>query len=171
MVEPEEIYLVLEMYCKQDYVKHFLKVDLSEIEHKQFVDLFCICFRYDSFKIANQIFLRFMTSQDISPRIIEMFIVSLRDSVKFHEMKMFYIHEYFDLFTISQMNQLIDTYMDILNRKELRMNPMLSQFNTIKYALLIYRISWKIAHKKIYSLITKCYLLNKYIQSSLDYYL
>ena len=170
-MEPEEIYLVLEMYCKQDYVKHFLKVDLSEIEHKQLVDLFCICFRYDSFKIANQIFLRFMTSQDISTRIIDLFIVSLKDSVKFHEMKMFYIHENFDLFTISQMNQLIDIYMEILNRKELRMNPMLSQFNTIKYALLIYRISWKIAQKKIYSLITKCSLLNGYIQSSLEFYL
>ena len=112
-----------------------------------------------------------MTSQDISTRIIDLFIVSLKDSVKFHEMKMFYIHENFDLFTISQMNQLIDIYMEILNRKELRMNPMLSQFNTIKYALLIYRISWKIAQKKIYSLITKCSLLNGYIQSSLEFYL
>jgi len=48
---------------------------------------------------------------------------------------------------------------------------MLSQFNTIKYSLLIYRISWKIADKKIYSLITKCSLLNNYIYKSLEGYL
>ena len=48
---------------------------------------------------------------------------------------------------------------------------MLSQFNTIKYSLLIYRISWKIAEKKIYSLITKCSLLNNYIHKSLENYL
>ena len=52
-----------------------------------------------------------------------------------------------------------------------KMNPMLSQFNTIKYSLLIYRISWKIAEKKIYSLITKCSLLNNYIHKSLEAYL
>jgi len=69
------------------------------------------------------------------------------------------------------MNWLIDIYMEILHRKDLKMNPMLSTYNTIKYALLIYRISWKIAQKKIYSLITKCSLLNAYIQKSLESYL
>ena len=54
------------------------------------------------------------------------------------------------------MNLLIDTYIEILNRKDYKQNPMLSQYNTIKYAMLIYRISWKISQKKIYSLITKC---------------
>lgn len=48
---------------------------------------------------------------------------------------------------------------------------MLSQYNTIKYALLIYRISWKIDKKRIYSLITKCSVLNKYIMDSLTNYL
>ena len=69
------------------------------------------------------------------------------------------------------MNWLIDIYMEILHRKEIKLNPMLSQFNTIKYALLIYRISWKIAQKRIYSLITKCTLLNQYIEKSLFSYL
>ena len=69
------------------------------------------------------------------------------------------------------MNWLIDVYMEVLHRKELKNNPMLSQFNTIKYALLIYRISWKISQKKIYSLITKCTLLNQYIEKSLFSYL
>ena len=37
--------------------------------------------------------------------------------------------------------------------------------------MLYYRISFKIEQKKIYSLITKCYLLNNYILESLDKYL
>ena len=37
---------------------------------------------------------------------------------------------------------------------------MLSQYNTIKVALLIYRVSWKIEKRKIYSLISKCSLIN-----------
>ena len=102
---------------------------------------------------------------------MELIILSLRDSCKFHEMKLFYIHEHFDLLSIEQMNQLVDIYMEILHRKELKLNPMLSQYNTIKYSLLIYRISWKIEQKKIYSLITKCSLLNKYIYSGLAAYL
>jgi hypothetical protein len=62
LVEKEEIYLVLEMYCKQDYVKHFLKVNFSDILHQEFIELFCICIRYDSFKIATQIYLRFLSA-------------------------------------------------------------------------------------------------------------
>jgi hypothetical protein len=167
----EEIYLVLEMYCKNDYVSHFLKINFEEISHKQFVELFCICLKSDSFKIAMQIYLRFLTNFDITPKIMEIIILSLRDSCKFHEMKLFLIHEHFDLLSIEQMNQLVDIYMEILHRKELKLNPMLSQYNTIKYSLLIYRISWKIEQKKIYSLITKCSLLNKYIYTGLAAYL
>ena len=76
---------------------------------------------------------------------MELIIFSIRDTTMYHEMKIFFIHEHFDILSIFQMNQLVDIYMDILHRKEHKMNPMLSQFNTIKYALLIYRISWKIA--------------------------
>jgi len=84
---------------------------------------------------------------------------------------LFFIHEHFDVYTIAQLNFLVDTYMAILHSKEFKENPMLSQFNTIKYALLIYRISWKIDRKKIYSLTTKCSVLNKYIMDSLTNYL
>jgi hypothetical protein len=45
-----------------------------------------------------------------------------------------------------------------------------SQFNTIKVALLIYRICWKIEVKQIYSLITKCSLLQDYMVNSLCVY-
>jgi len=170
-VDKDEIYQVLEMYCKKDYVNHFLAVNFDGITHKQFIELYCICIRQDSHKISLQIYLRFLSSQDITPRIMDLIIVSIRDSVQLHEIKLFYLHEHFDILNIKQMNWLIDVYMEILNRKDIKMNPVLSQFNTIKYALLIYRISWKIAKKKIYSLITKCTLLNSYIEKSLFSYL
>ena len=107
----------------------------------------------------------------MTQKIMELFIYSIRDSCKLHEMKLFFIHEHFDVLSIFQMNQLVDIYMEILHRPNYKLNPMLSQYNTIKYALLIYRISWKIAQKRIYSLITKCSLLNSYLQKSLEGYL
>ena len=48
---------------------------------------------------------------------------------------------------------------------------MLSTYNTIKMALMIYRVSFKITERKIYSLITKCFVLNKYVIESLGKYL
>jgi len=33
---------------------------------------------------------------------------------------------------------------------------MVHQYNTVKLALLVFRVSWCIERKKIYSLITKC---------------
>jgi hypothetical protein len=33
LTNKQEILLVLEMYCKNDYVGHFLRADVSEIEH------------------------------------------------------------------------------------------------------------------------------------------
>jgi len=48
---------------------------------------------------------------------------------------------------------------------------MLSQFNTIKIALLIYRVCWKIEGRQIYSLITKCGALQSYLMGSVIKYL
>jgi len=33
LTKKEEILLVLEMYCKNDYVGHFIRADKTEIEH------------------------------------------------------------------------------------------------------------------------------------------
>lgn len=163
--------LALEMYCKQDYQAHFLKTDKSEITHKQFVELFCICIKSDAYKIGTQIYLRELSSNDITTKIMDLFIYSIRDSCVYLEMKLFYIHEHFDILSILQMNNLIDIFMEVFHRKEHKLNPMLHQFNTIKCSLLIYRISWKIAQKRIYSLITKCSLLNGYLELALNEYL
>jgi len=57
------------------------------------------------------------------------------------------------------MSQLVDIYQAILSSKDPKHNPMLSQYNPIKITLLIYRICWKIEERQIYSLITKCSVL------------
>lgn len=62
LVDKDEIYQVLEMYCKKDYVHHFLAVNFDGITHKQMIELFCICIKNDSHKICLQIYLRFLSS-------------------------------------------------------------------------------------------------------------
>ena len=52
LVSSEDIYLVLNMYCQNDYVQHFLRLDTSAMSHEQFVALFKTCIRNDSVKIA-----------------------------------------------------------------------------------------------------------------------
>mmetsp|Transcript_11812 Transcript_11812/g.18170 ORF Transcript_11812/g.18170 Transcript_11812/m.18170 type:complete len:221 (+) Transcript_11812:4946-5608(+) len=118
-----------------------------------------------------QIYLRHLTNADITIKIMDILISTIKSSQMFHELKLFFIHQHFDVLTIEQLNWLVDVYMEILFRKDIKTNPMLSQYNTIKYSLLIYRISWKIERKKIYSLITKCSSLESYIQESLSQYL
>ena len=59
-----------------------------------------------------------MNPQDFDLKMMEILILSLRNSVKSHEFKLFFILEYFDNFTVFQMNMLIDTYIEILNRKD-----------------------------------------------------
>mmetsp|Transcript_31436 Transcript_31436/g.48061 ORF Transcript_31436/g.48061 Transcript_31436/m.48061 type:complete len:136 (+) Transcript_31436:1665-2072(+) len=69
------------------------------------------------------------------------------------------------------MNDLVDIFNHSLTTQHYVKNPMLSTYNTIKMALLVFRITWKITEKKIYSLITKCFVLNKFIIESLNKYL
>jgi hypothetical protein len=47
-----------------------------------------------------ELYLRFLTVADIKSNICDLFIAALKDSVKYHEVKLFFIHEHFDLFTI-----------------------------------------------------------------------
>ena len=88
--------------------------------------------------------------------MMDVLINTMRDSVRNHEFKLYFLLEYFDNMSVIQLNNLVDILMEILQHKDYKQNPVLSQYNTIKYALLIYRVSWKIKQKNIYSLITKC---------------
>ena len=49
----EDIEIVMEMYAKNDYVQHFLKIlDLQNTTHQQYQDLFLIALKNDSYKVA-----------------------------------------------------------------------------------------------------------------------
>ncbi len=82
--------------------------------------------------------------KEMDEKMMDILILSINDSVKYHELKLFFILEHFDVLSIYQMNQLVVNYQRILNHKDIKLNPIISQFNTVKIALLIYRISWKI---------------------------
>mgnify|MGYP000930980281 CR=1 FL=1 len=145
------------MYCKEDYDEAFISTRKNEITHKEFIDLFVICIKNDSFKIGMLIYTLFLNVHiDIDQKIMDIVMTTIKDSILFHEMKLFIIHEHFDILSIEQMNHLVDVYQDILHSKDPKLNPLISQYNTIKVSLLIYRICYKIEKKQIYSLITKC---------------
>jgi len=80
----------------------------------------------------------------------------MKDSIKFHEIKLFLILEHFDQLNIEQLNSLIDVIQLVYFTRNPKKNPIFSQYNTVKLSLLIYRVSWLISQKKVYSLITKC---------------
>tara|TARA_B110000285_G_scaffold150890_1_gene168441 strand:- start:2565 stop:3008 length:444 start_codon:yes stop_codon:yes gene_type:complete len=81
LISPQDIYLVLSMYSKNDYVNYFLRLDLSEISHKQYIELFIIAIKNDAFKVALHIYLRFLNNSDMDSNMMEIFINTLKDSL------------------------------------------------------------------------------------------
>lgn len=102
--------------------------------------------------------------------MMDIVMMTIKESVYYHEIKLFFIHEHFDVMSVQQLNNLVDIYQNILHTSVIKLHPIVSQFNTIKICLLIYRICWKIEVKQIYSLITKCTLLQEYLTKSLSVY-
>ena len=148
LITAEDIYIVFEMYCKEDYDDSFISTKKDEIDHQQFIDLFIICIKSDSFKIGMIIYTLYLDVQkDIDEKMMDIILATIKDSTLYHEMKLFLIHEHFDLLSIEQMNLLVDIYQDILHSKEPKGNPLICQYNSIKVSLLIYRICWKIEKK------------------------
>lgn len=101
LVTAEDIYIVFDMYCKEDYDDQFLRTKKNEITHKQFVDLFITCLKNDSFRIAMLIYTLYLDiNRDMDERMMDIVMNTIRDSVKFHEFKLFFIHEHFDTLSI-----------------------------------------------------------------------
>ena len=46
----------------------------------------------DAMKVAMQIYLRYLTAFDINNTIMDILINSIKDSTRYHEMKLFFIH-------------------------------------------------------------------------------
>ncbi len=87
---------VSKMYSKMDYLRELLRVDVSQLTSNQIVELFSICWRYDSFKVALHLYLNHMSPFDVTPAIIDKFLACLQASPKFLEEKLFFILEHFD---------------------------------------------------------------------------
>ena len=171
LVTAEDIFIVFKMYCKEDYVGPFMQTKKDEITHEQFVDLFIYCIKYDSFQIGLLIYVLYINPAiDMNEKLMDILMTAIKESPLYHESKLFLLHEHFDVLSIQQMNNLIDIYQDLCHHKDPKVNPLVSQFNCIKIALLIFRICWKIEKKQIYSLITKCQLLQNYLIKSLCKY-
>lgn len=64
------------------------------------VELFKITLRNDSYKIGIQIYLRYISPADITDKIIDIFINSFRESIRFHEIKMFFLMEHIEMLSI-----------------------------------------------------------------------
>lgn len=63
------------MYCKEDYDKEFISTKKEEITHEQFIDLFTICVKNDSFKIGMLIYTLYLSSQyDIDNRLMDIIL-------------------------------------------------------------------------------------------------
>mmetsp|Transcript_41392 Transcript_41392/g.63095 ORF Transcript_41392/g.63095 Transcript_41392/m.63095 type:complete len:133 (-) Transcript_41392:47-445(-) len=130
------------MYSKKDYLEQFLEVDLSGLQQQQFIELFLICWRYDAFKVALHLYLKCLSVSDISKPVIDRFIDGIRDSCRYLEIKLFFVLEHFDSMNILQLNRLVDALQHVVFRDEVKLNPILNSYNTVKLSLLIYRVSW-----------------------------
>ena len=114
------------MYCKEDYDDSFISTKKDEISPQQFIDLFIICIKNDSFKIGMIIYTMYLNVQkDIDSKMMDIILTTIKDSTIFHEMKLFLIHEHFEILTIVQMNLLVDIYQDVLHSREPKGNPLI----------------------------------------------
>ena len=75
-----------------------------------------LCIKYDSFKLSLQLYCRYMKGSDISKEIMHRLSLSIRDSCKFIEIKLFYIHEHFDTLDVEGLNYLMDVLILVVGR-------------------------------------------------------
>mmetsp|Transcript_31434 Transcript_31434/g.48055 ORF Transcript_31434/g.48055 Transcript_31434/m.48055 type:complete len:90 (-) Transcript_31434:2864-3133(-) len=88
------------MYCKNDFISHFLNINLEDISRVQKIKLFQICLRHDSFKIGMLLYLKYLDAKDMDQKVMDIVMTSLRESTNFHELKLFFLHQHFELMSI-----------------------------------------------------------------------
>ena len=89
------------MYAKEDYDEEFIATKKDEVTKKQFLELFTTCIKNDSFKIAMLIYTVYIDkNKDMEGKMMDILMATLEDSVLFHEIKLFFIHEHFDVLSI-----------------------------------------------------------------------
>ena len=134
------------MYAKQDHDRQFISTNKEKISTKQFIDLFVICLKNDSFKIAFLIYTLYLDKEKVMDSyMMDLITYTIKTSVKHHEAKLFFIHQHFKILTIEQLDTIVLNYQALLiNRSDYKHHPMVHQYNPIKIALLIYKICWQI---------------------------
>ena len=121
----EDIYIVFLMYCKEDYHEHFMRTDKSDINHKEFVNLFMQCLKNDSLRTAVLIYNLYINpAVDFDDTVMNILLLRCRFPACL-EMKLAFIHGHFDQLSIEQMNQLIETFAEITQVKDIKANPMI----------------------------------------------
>ena len=159
------------MYCKEDYHEQFISTKKQDITPAQFKELFIICIRNDSIRVAMILYTLYLNREvDMDQKMMDIVMLSIRDSQYFHEFKLFFLHQHFEILSIQQLDRMIDTYLQVVHEKEIPKNAMVNQYNIIKISLLIYRLCWRVEQKQIYSLITKCQLLQNFLINGLKKY-
>ena len=74
--------------------------------------------RNDSYQIAILIYTLYINpAVDMDAKMMDILMSTIRESSKFHEMKLFLIHEHFDVLSIRQMNALVDIYQEIVHKE------------------------------------------------------
>lgn len=101
------------MYSERDYSELFQEQDLSSFTNEQFKDLFKHCLKSDSMKLALVIYLKHLKNNDIDVSIMDYVIDSLHKSVRFHEQKLFFVHQHFGILNVLQLNRIIDIFTQL----------------------------------------------------------
>ena len=115
LVTADDIFITFEMYCKEDYDQQFVRTSKAGISQQQFQDLFEICLRSDSFKIAMVIYTLYLDRELVfNQRMMDLILLSIQRSEKYHEFKLSLLHEHFELLTIEQLDKLVSVYQSIL---------------------------------------------------------
>lgn len=61
----------------------------------------------------------------MNEKMMDILMSTIKESVLYHEIKLFILHEHFDVLSIYQMNQLIDIYQDVCHHKDPKFNPLI----------------------------------------------
>ena len=66
------------------------------------------------------------TSEDMDEKMLDIVMDTIKGTVLYHETKLFFIHEHFDILSIEQLNNLVDIYQTIVHSKDPKANPIIS---------------------------------------------
>lgn len=155
------------MYCQIDKLEEFSNFQI-QITEKRVEELFLVCLKNDSMKIAFHLNKKFGITYNQS--VISALNNSIKDSEWYFEMKMFFVRQSFPHYNVQQMDELLQLFTSIFEVVNVKRHPLVNCYNPVKCSLLVYEICHRIQKKNIYSLQRNCDYLMKYLKTSLDKY-